>query len=155
MFEFFAYGLFTSFLLLCFLLLGSLLICWFAPREGFLRRKVVENIPSIWLISSLCVGLALWPLYWTINSTHYSDGYSEQRFRKVRENMSEQQVLKLLGSPLDKWKPYQNNDSYINRQHYIGFVYSEPESGDGDYEMRQIIFDNGKVAEVRNYRYYD
>ena len=149
-----ALGIIISLLLLVFLLLTSLLIHWLAPREGFLRIRVAANIPAIWAVSSLCGGMVLWQFYWIANSTYYSTHYSEQRFRKVRAGMSERQVLELLGSPLGKWKPYQYTN-YLNRQHYVGYAYSKSESGEGDYEVRQINFDQGKVAEVRRYRYYD
>ncbi|WP_460501102.1 outer membrane protein assembly factor BamE domain-containing protein [Hymenobacter agri] len=147
-------GFAFSLLLFTVLLFSGLSIQLGLPHTHIRRQRLWLNLLSSWTIACLCVTLVLWLLYRFNNPTQYASNYSESNFQEVTVGMSEQQVVELLGSPLAKWEPYQYSN-YINRQHYIGYTYSRSESGEGDYEVRQINFDRGKVAEVRHYRYYD
>jgi hypothetical protein len=86
--------------------------------------------------------------------TKYSDLYSDKKFNKIKIGMSEHDVLEIIGTPITKWKPYLNNENYIDKSNYEGFVYSESPSST-HYRLRQINFNNGKVAEIISYFYVD
>jgi ribosomal protein L2 len=68
--------------------------------------------------------------------------------------MSQARVRALVGEPLEQWRPYRHTNDAAKR-HYVSYDYSRSEDGEGDYEIRQIHFDRGRVAEVIRYRYYD
>ena len=85
--------------------------------------------------------------------TKYSEKYSHENFRKIEIGMTEEQVIELIGKPLTVWQPYKPT-KYIDKRHYIGFQYSESPSS-VDYRLRQVYFDNGIVAERKDYYYFD
>ena len=147
-------GFAFALVLFAVLLFTGLSISWGLSRNHIRRQRLWGKLSLSWAVACSCVALVLWPLYKFNNPTQYANKYLESNFQKVTVGMSEQQVVELLGSPLTKWKPYQYSN-YISRQHFVGYTYSRSESGERDYEVRQINFDQGKVAEVRRYRYYD
>jgi len=85
--------------------------------------------------------------------TRFSEGYSHKKFRRIEIGMTQEQVVEILGKPLDIWKPYELT-KYIEKRHYVAFQYSESPSS-VDYRLRQVYFDNGIVAEIINYYYFD
>ena len=139
-------------LLLTVLLLVGLLVRWLIPLNEWLQGKL---LPLIFLFWGICyLGGLLWLGGEERVPTTYAKHYSEYNFQQIKAGMSEQQVLDLVGEPLEKWRPYQNNLNFPERQHYICFVYSRSESGVG-YELRQVDFDQGSVAEIKSYTYND
>lgn len=85
--------------------------------------------------------------------THYAEQYTHKSFAKVRKGMTEHEVMKLLGKPICRWRPYRFTN-FKNKAHFVGFQYSESLS-DTHYRLRQVYFENGKVAEVIAYYYID
>ena len=144
-----------------------MLLYWFfglimvVPLAGIaaLLRRVVRPYASLrtltlWVGLCLVDGLCFWVLYHADNRTVYASGYSEARFEQVTAGMSQARVRTLLGEPLERWWPYRWTN-YAAKRHYVSYDYSRSENGEGDYEIRQIHFDRGRVAEVVRYRYYD
>ena len=81
--------------------------------------------------------------------TKYSENYSHENFRKIKNGMTEEQVTLLIGKPLTIWEPYKST-KHIDKKHYVGFQYSTSPTS-VDYRLRQVYFDNGVVAEVIDY----
>jgi len=88
--------------------------------------------------------------------TEYAEGYSHNDFAQIELGMSEAAVIDLLGEPLTRWTPYsyKGRTKHPERAHYIGLVYSRSPSS-SNYRLRDVILDNGKVAEIRGYFYAD
>ena len=128
-----------------------------ALLRRILRPYVSTRTLTLW--GSLCLanGLFCLVLYHLTNGTVYARGYSETRFKQVVIGMSYAQVRALVGEPLAQWYPYQYTN-YVAKRHYVGYVYSRDEDSYysvGDYEIRQINFDRGRVAEIVSHRWYD
>ena len=87
------------------------------------------------------------------SDTKYSETYSHKKFRKIEIGMTEEQVIELIGKPLNTWKPY-NTTIHIKKRHFIGFQYSESPSS-ANYRLRSVYFDNRVVAEKIDYYYID
>ncbi len=85
--------------------------------------------------------------------TKYSEAYSHKAFNQVRIGMSEKEVIKILGSPLYKWHPYEVT-SIEEKKHFVAFQYSQSPS-DTHYRYRQIQFDHGIVVEKNGHFYID
>lgn len=88
-----------------------------------------------------------------ISDTRYSPGYTEIKFSSIKIGMTEKPVLKILGEPLARWRPYQYTN-FKEKSHFVGLQYSESPSST-NYNLRQIYLDSGKVAEVISYFYID
>ncbi len=85
--------------------------------------------------------------------THYSNGYSEDKFNRIRIGMHMNQVVAILGEPLVRWKPY----GYLTiseKVNIVNFQYSKSPS-DTHYHLRQICFDGDTVIEIRAKFYVD
>lgn len=77
--------------------------------------------------------------------TQYATGYSHVAFRKVQARMSTEQVLALLGSPLEKYEVEGARE---------GWRWTRS-PGDRSYRVRVVIFEERRVAEIINYFYVD
>lgn len=85
--------------------------------------------------------------------THYSIGFSEDKFNRIRIGMHMNQVVAMLGEPLVRWKPYGflRTPKKVN---IVNFQYSESPS-DTHYRLRQISFDNDTVIGIHAKFYVD
>lgn len=70
------------------------------------------------------------------DSTVYAPNYKEDAFRKLSLGMSKQDVIRVLGPPLEK-----DTCDGLERWRYSG------SSSDSHYRVRQLIFKNGHVVE--------
>lgn len=88
--------------------------------------------------------------------TEYAGGYTHGAFTKVEPGMTEAEVLELLGEPLERWTPYsyKGRTKHPEKAHFIGLFYSRSPTS-SNYRLRDVILDNGKVAEIRGYFYAD
>lgn len=88
-------------------------------------------------------GLALSIL--NAEDTKYSVNYSSKKFLKIKNGMTKQEVIDILGDPITEWVPEDN----IN-----GLQYSEsPKST--HYRLRQIYLKDNKVIDRISYYYID
>lgn len=89
------------------------------------------------------------------DDTRYADGYSHRDFRGIEVGMTEQEVLRILGEPLARWKPYgYRRTRFPEKAHYVGLTYSDSPTSKS-YRLRQVLLDRGTVAEIRGYFYFD
>ena len=88
--------------------------------------------------------------------TEYAPGYSHAGFNKIRIGLTEQEVLDILGEPLSRWSPYsyRGKTRWPEKAHFVALAYSRSPSSKS-YRLRQVILDNGVVAEIRGYFYGD
>ena len=77
--------------------------------------------------------------------TEYAPGYSSQSFEKIRMGMSSGEVLTLLGPPLDR---------YLVAESREGWRWTRS-PGDRSYRIRVVIFEGGRVTEIRHKFYVD
>ena len=75
-------------------------------------------------------------------STIYAAGYSHKKFLEIKTGMSDTEILRILGQPIQRWA-----DGNVT-------IYAYTESDD-NYRIRQIDILNGKVIEIRGYYYLD
>jgi len=78
--------------------------------------------------------------------TKYSDGYTDIGFKKIKNGMSEKEVIETLGEPLVRWKPYKKT-KYKEKEHYVCFQYSESPNST-NYRLRQVHLENKIVVKV-------
>ena len=79
-----------------------------------------------------------------IDDTEYSAGYSDRGFRQIKAGMTEQEVLALVGEPLDT----------LISAVGVGWRYTRsPQSH--SYHMRQLMFRDGRVSRVFREYYVD
>ena len=93
-------------------------------------------IPAIGLPS-----FAVWFVYFRCGPTHYSEGYSESRFLRVREGMTADEVEALLGRPLRRIE--QADGSWL-------WTFSDRDDDTCDFEMRWIYLRDGMVQTIVN-----
>jgi hypothetical protein len=83
-------------------------------------------------------------------NTHYADGYSHAGFRRIRIGMSEQEVLDILGEPLDPYELFTPRNPLSPekvREAYL--LYSRPPSlKDTNYRCRVVVMDKDVVVEI-------
>lgn len=79
------------------------------------------------------------------HDTEFSEKYSDEGFLKIKKGMNEQEVLKILGEPLERWTPQKN---------YDGFQYTRSKAST-HYRLRQVYLTNGRVIEIIGYYYID
>ena len=108
--------------------------------------KVIMLLPrvTIWRFVAATVGLGAClglTCRFFDTRTFYSQGYSETKFRSVREGMTAEQVEAVMGPPLEKI-PWQ--DGAVN------WTYSDRPWDTADFSRRWIIFRGGKVDSVIN-----
>lgn len=70
------------------------------------KRKLIGFGLGVGVGALVCLGWRAGPglLVWALDDTEYSPGYTEANFDAVREGMTEGEVVRLLGRPLDSWK---------------------------------------------------
>jgi len=80
-------------------------------------------------------------------STEYSKEYSPEKFLNIKTGMTENEVINILGQPLDRFNPYPSfNDTLI----YRGLRYSKGKFSNSNYRLRIIFLKNGIVTERRS-----
>jgi hypothetical protein len=82
------------------------------------------------------------------HETHFAAGYNERAFSKIRAGMTTNQVLRILGEPLDRstWSQWPEGE----------WEYSRPASSSGHYHLRAVRFaTNGLVSEANKMFYFD
>jgi outer membrane protein assembly factor BamE (lipoprotein component of BamABCDE complex) len=79
------------------------------------------------------------------DTTEYSKQYSDEGFRRVRVGMTEEQVLRDVGPPLEKFDTKEGSS---------GWRYSRSCS-DGNYRIRVVLFRDGRVVERIAEAYFD
>lgn len=89
----------------------------------------------------------------TTENTAYAPGYTHDKFLQIKVGMTESAVIKILGEPLTRWKPYKNSENE-EKQTYVGLQYSNSPT-DTHYRLRQIYVHKGIVKEVIGYYYLD
>jgi outer membrane protein assembly factor BamE (lipoprotein component of BamABCDE complex) len=99
------------------------------------------------------------------DQTVYADGFSEERFRKVRPGMSEQEVLSILGRPLEVYEnaggrkyrtSWSAKPSAVNPVDFRWWSYSKAGRLYDSYHVRAVRFDrDGRVVDVDQTFYND
>ena len=84
-------------------------------------------------------------------STEYSTGYSHESFIKIKTGMTEKEVIKILGQPIDSFKPY---PSYKDSMFNVGLRYAKGTDENSHYRLRIIYLRKGIVTERRSQFYY-
>lgn len=92
--------------------------------------------------------------------TEYAPGYSYWKFRQVSVGASEQEVMRLLGQPLQVL-PYKNcigvsveAECSVEPGHYF-LLYSRQDEVNTDYLMRHLEIDHGVVVSITSGFYAD
>ena len=91
---------------------------------------------------------AFWRVVWAIDEgTIWAENFSEEKFKKVKVGMTMEQVVSLLGQPLNSSERCENGCSWS---------YTKQDSGSSDYDQRRIFFDKNRlVIEVRKTFFID
>lgn len=91
---------------------------------------------------------AFWRVVWAIDEgTIWAKNFDEENFKKVRLGMEKEEVLSLIGEPLDKTRKCPIDCSWI---------YTKQDTGTSDYDQRVVSFDNsGFVSEIVKSFYID
>ncbi len=120
-----------------------------------MTRRALTALLGVLGLAAVIAGL-LWPVFGTRDdATIYAPGFSESKFRQVRKGMSKEEVLRLLGKPLqnDAHEPVQGMMS-SNRRWFYSFL-DRSKIPDDDrvtntwFEWREIVFDSkGRVVEI-------
>ena len=111
-----------------------------------------------WITLALLVGLV--PLhFWLLDgldgflfslvsedSTVYASGYSDRSFRRVHVGMTSNEVVALLGSPLET--------GALSDEGCVTWLYSNKKR-DTSYHVRTIVFQDGVVSEIISEFYLD
>jgi len=79
------------------------------------------------------------------HDTIFSEDYTDEGFLRIENGMNEEEVIEILGEPLNRWTPKDN---------YVGLTYSQSKTST-HYRLRQVYLTNGKVKEVIGYYYID
>ena len=101
-----------------------------------------QIIPSLKLdgYSGLILNLLL-----LTDDTKYAENYTGRKFLKIKNGMTKQEVIHILGNPLTEWNPEENIDA---------LQYSESPK-DTHYRLRQVYLINNIVTERISYFYVD
>ena len=83
----------------------------------------------------------VWFQYLRCGPTYYSAGYGESKFLRVGEGMTTQEVLNLLGQPLERIP--QGDGSIL-------WTFSDRDDDTCSFEMRWIYFKDGFVRSIVN-----
>jgi hypothetical protein len=103
---------------------------------GFVRLGLIDNSPDQ-LFLSLVLG----------ESTVWSKGYSEQRFRAIRVGMTDSQVEAIVGQPL--WKVTHPDVWFYSGRRGRAF-YTNHEDRPTNYRRRLVAFQKGRVVRIIN-----
>lgn len=81
------------------------------------------------------------------NATRYGPGYSDRQLAGVRIGMSREEVLTILGEPLERYSYMESNQCWR---------FSLPASPSGHYHNRSVSFSqDGRVIDVFKGFYFD
>ncbi len=84
-------------------------------------------------------------------STNYATDYSHAKFLAIKKGMTEEEVIKILGQPIDRFNPYPSfKDSIFN----VGLRYAKGSDANAHYRLRIIYLRKGTVIERRSQFYY-
>lgn len=83
------------------------------------------------------------PIVNHFDSTVYSEGYSEDHFRRIRVGMTANEVLSLMGEPIQVVPPNQ-------WQSYETWKYTDQRDYTANFNRRWVFMDRGKVVQVVN-----
>ncbi len=89
--------------------------------------------------------------------TQYAKGYSHWRFERITVGMTLDEVVAILGEPLNRWISYGGRSTskrFPEKAHFVGLGHSRS-PWSTHYRLRQINLDHGVVAEIRGYFYVD
>lgn len=87
----------------------------------------------------------IWEWIFPNHDTVFSEHYTHEGFLRIEEGMTEDQVLEILGEPINRWTP---------KEDYLGLTYSQS-PGSTHYRLRQIYLTEGRVKEIYGYYYTD
>jgi hypothetical protein len=133
------------------------------PRLRSLVGQWLKAVTLAMAVSALCLLLILavsggerYCVFWPSIDTRYAAGYSERGFERVQVGMSEDEVVALIGRPLEThafWK----HPAY---KQWGQMVWSYTQDGaapwgDWAWLSREVIFRNGRVAQKVRWIYYD
>lgn len=106
------------------------------------------TVAFLWFIAFPKISWIYNPVLELIESeeTIYSPGYNESNFKKIRKNMSSNEVLSLLGEPIDRIKLSENEEVWR---------YTEQGPHNTNYRERNVVFCNSKVIEIDDSFYID
>ena len=82
------------------------------------------------------------------HATRYATGYSDGAISRVRAGMTGDEVLRILGEPLERvtWSSWPEGE----------WKYSQPATSSGHYHLRTVRFSqDGKVSDVYKLFYFD
>lgn len=84
------------------------------------------------------------------HKTHFAAGYSDRTFSSIRPGMTTNEVLRILGEPLDRKTWSQWPEGYWN------YSQAAPSSPSDHYHVRNVRFaQDGLVSEVYKGFYFD
>ena len=82
------------------------------------------------------------------HETRFAAGYTDRAFSEIRPGMTINEVLRILGEPLDRatWTSWPEGE----------WQYSQPASSTGHYHLRTVRFsDDGRVSAAYKVFYFD
>ena len=83
------------------------------------------------------------------NATRYGAGYSENAFAQIRVGMTQEELLDLLGQPLERV-------TYPSSWSQMDWKYSQAASRSGHFHLRTVRFTpDGKVSHVFKLLHFD
>ena len=136
-------------------------------RDDIKMKTRVRNI-------SISVLIALSGIFWILNfnrinidgisgelsslilgeDTRYSKEFSDFKFDLIRSGMTKDEVICLLGEPLNYFKPYDFPGADPGKMHYLALQYSDSPSST-HYRLRQIVINGNVVIDKIGYFYVD
>ena len=118
-----------------------------STEEGSAHSKDTRLHAAVFVLplvacSAICVAalIALWMA--PLQNTRYAPGYSEKAFRAVAVGDSEGRVLDLLGEPLEQTFNYASD---LPRTY---LWYTKPIGPSQNYALRNIVIEDGQVAQI-------
>lgn len=91
---------------------------------------------------------AFWRVIWAIDEeTIWAENFSEESFEKVKLGMTSDEVLSVMGKPLNDIEKCEGG---------CFWTYTGHARGNADFDQRWIVFDaNNKVSEIRKSFFID
>ncbi|MBI2519766.1 MAG: outer membrane protein assembly factor BamE [Bdellovibrio sp.] len=91
---------------------------------------------------------AFWRVVWSIDEgTIWAPNFSEENFSKLTKGMTSEEVLSLMGKPLNMSK---------NCEDICFWNYTKQDSGTSDFDQRWVVFNRDhQVVEVRKSFFID
>jgi hypothetical protein len=84
-------------------------------------------------------------------STVYAKDYSHEKFLSIKPGMTEQEVIQILGTPLDRFNPY---PSFKDSMFTVGLRYAKGSDENAHYRLRIVYLRKGIVTKKRSQFYY-